>query len=496
MAWLLGIFFELILFNTPLTWKVRRAASVLVFLVVFISSIIHLPTTAIHFVLAALLIAFRLLNILRVTKGRMHPDYMRHATRRTSWVLVSLYAAVLMADSSFYGLGSVLPIFTLLTSIIILTLAMYHIRKTQHATNTNHYSDKELPTVSVCIPARNETEALEQSLRSVIANDYPKLEILVLDDCSQDKTAEIIKSFAQDGVRFIQGHPPEERWLAKNHAYDKLLESATGELVLFCGVDVQFGPHAIRALVTTLLNRKKSMISVMPLRFYSKLNEAFVQPMRYWWELVPPRKLFKRPAVLSTCWLVDRKKMQKAGGFDAVSHAVIPEGYFARYFARQDEYGFIRADEELDIRTTKPFSEQWATAIRTNYPQIRRRPEMALLLTVFTLIVLVWPFVELLRGLITLNPITILISGLTCLFLTLTHVAILKVSDPANVSIGLFTLPISAVTEVVIGYTSMLKYEFGSVDWKDRNICIPVMHVVPKLPNMDTPITSAAIKNQ
>src|SRR5690606_4941791 len=101
---------------------------------------------------------------------------------------------------------------------------------------------------------------------------------------------------------------------------------ATGELILFCGVDVRLGPHAIRALTTTLLSRKKSMISVMPLRFYSKLNEAFIQPMRYWWELVPPRKLVNRPPVLSTCWLVARKQLAKAGGFAAVSHSIIPEG--------------------------------------------------------------------------------------------------------------------------------------------------------------------------
>jgi hypothetical protein len=40
------------------------------------------------------------------------------------------------------------------------------------------------------------------------------------------------------------------------------------------------------------------------------------------------------------------------------------------------------------------------------------------------------------------------------------------------------------VAELVLGLTSMFKYEFSTVIWKDRNICIPVMHVIPKLPDL------------
>src|SRR5690606_10627587 len=103
---------------------------------------------------------------------------------------------------SFTWIWLWLPIASLILSATILGLLIYHLRKTRHITNRTHYSDKELPTVSVCIPARNETNALEDCLRSMLANDYPKLEILVLDDCSQDRTAEVIKSFAHAGVRF------------------------------------------------------------------------------------------------------------------------------------------------------------------------------------------------------------------------------------------------------------------------------------------------------
>ena len=68
-------------------------------------------------------------------------------------------------------------------------------------------NEDELPTVSVCIPARNEMHALEQCLEYILASDYGKLEVLVLDDSSSDQTPHIIRSFAHAGVRFIPGSP-------------------------------------------------------------------------------------------------------------------------------------------------------------------------------------------------------------------------------------------------------------------------------------------------
>ena len=48
---------------------------------------------------------------------------------------------------------------------------------------------------------------MTDALHRVIASTYPKLEIIVLDDLSADKTPALIKAFAQDGVRFIEGGP-------------------------------------------------------------------------------------------------------------------------------------------------------------------------------------------------------------------------------------------------------------------------------------------------
>lgn len=439
-------------------------------------------------VAVAILVIFRVLNLLRIAKGRMHPNYLYYVTRRTS-LWLGLYHLLVLATARlvndyltsyqiwlFYAAG------LLVTAASVCIITFINIYKTRHVNVAGSYADRDLPTVTVAIPARNETLELEECLRSILANDYPKLEVIVLDDCSQDRTSEIIRDFAHDGVRFVRGAEPHERWLSKNQAYQKLYEESSGELILFCGVDVRFGTNSVRALVTTMLNRKKQMTSIMPRRLTGNFTAGFLQPMRYWWELALPRRPFNRPPVLSTCWLISRATLKRLGGFAAVSHTILPEGYFAREVIKNDGYSFIRADDLLDIQTRKGLSEQQETAIRTNYPLLRRRLEWLMLISVINLFGLVVPFGLALSAIwLGLGPVQ-LYALAACGFLVATHLSIIQVSNPPNILVGLFNLPVASLAEFILGYASMWQYEFGVIEWKGRNICIPVMHVTPKLP--------------
>ncbi len=435
-----------------------------------------------------LLAFFRCFNLARIIKNRMHERYLKSATARTSFrlflfhplLVVILLLPAALTTASYITL---LIVTQLVVAAGILLVTSFNIVKLRFKMPETFLTDRELPTVTVAIPARNETTDLQECLHAVIANDYPKLEVIVLDDCSQGRTAEIIKSFAQDGVRFVQGQLPAERWLAKNQAYQQLYQEASGDLILFCGVDVRLGSQAIRSMVNLLHSRKKSMLSVLPVRSESSPADAFIQPMRYWWELVLPRRLFNRPPVLSTCWMIERNVMKKHGGFAAVSHTILPEGFFARELVKTDGYSFVRSSNELEVKTAKSFSEQYHTAIRNRYPQIRRRPEWALIMTSVNVLFLILPFVFLVAS-FWVAPISTLLTAYTCLLIMITHVAIVNITDPANSLLAIVSFPVAAFSEMIIGYISMIQYEFFTVSWKDRNICIPVMHVVPRLPKL------------
>jgi hypothetical protein len=446
-------------------------------------------------VLLALLSLYRLLNMLRVIKERMHEHYLRHATRTTTLTLMGLQLVVLAgwwAWSEWHAAGhvtwQVVAGLQLGVALMLLVSTWRSLKKTALSTPGKHFSDNELPTVTVAIPARNETEDLQQCLQSIIASDYPKLEVIVLDDCSQTRrTPEIIKQFAHDGVRFVQGEVPSDTWMPKNQAYDHLVREASGEYVLFCGADIRFAPHSIRALVTALLSRRKSMISVLPERQKSAYGHfSLIQAMRYWWELAPPRRLFNRPPVLSSCWIISRKALKGAGGFVSVARSIVPEAHFAKTLLPADAYSFVRAGQALMIESNKSPEEQFNTAVRSRYPQLHRRPEQVILVTLFELTALVGPFVVAIAGFWSpmINLPAQVMAALAGVLLAVVYELVVLNTKVNNGWLGLVGLPLAAAVDIGLLHYSMWKYEFSEVDWKGRNICVPAMHVIPHLPGV------------
>ncbi len=284
--------FELIIFQTDHIQNRLKSFSLLA--AVILSSFYLLYKLPNVIVLVIFIISFyRVFNLLRVMKSRMQTGYLDRSTARTSLWLTLMQLGILIFYLLFIGISNfgfmmhlilyAILLFQLILAIIVYGSTRSNRRKTAPLANRELGGD--LPTVSVCIPARNESDELRKCLELVIASDYPKLEILVLDDCSSDKhTPEIIRSFAQSGVDFISGTPPPSYWLAKNWAYDQLAKAASGEIVIFMGVDVSLSRSSISTAVAAMTGYNADMISVIP-----KLNNVganpFIQTMRYWWEL-------------------------------------------------------------------------------------------------------------------------------------------------------------------------------------------------------------------
>lgn len=105
---------------------------------------------------------------------------------------------------------------------------------------------EDLPTVSVIIPARNEEHNLPVLLRSLTAQSVQPREIIVVDDGSTDRTAEIAR---QHDARVVTSPPPPEGWRGKTWACHQGAQAATGELLLFLDADTWFEPDGLaRAL--------------------------------------------------------------------------------------------------------------------------------------------------------------------------------------------------------------------------------------------------------
>ncbi|HEY1064241.1 MAG TPA: glycosyltransferase family 2 protein [Candidatus Saccharimonadales bacterium] len=424
---------------------------------------------------------YKIVNYVRIIRGRIHVDHLKRASFRGALLLslaqlitagiVSIgYDAGQWQHNAAYGWA----LAQLIVALIIFSSTQRHLQTTKTLQATTAYTDAELPSVSVLIPARNETDDLHACLEALVASDYPKLEIIVLDDCSQLKrTPEIIRSFAQSGVRFLAGKAPSESWLAKNFAYQQLADAANGDLLLFCGVDLRMTPGAIRELVTTMLEKQKTMISILPHNDRPKeLRTMLVQPLRYAWELSLPRRLFNRPPVLSTCWMIKRDALQSSGSFKATSRSIVPESHFARFTARIDGYSFLRSNL---LVSSKPASEQQATAIRMRYPQLHRRIELVWLVTLIELLCIAAPLPLAVLAIVQGAWLIALLAGAAYLLLILVFFDVSGIMYGRPLVIGFAIVPLTALYDVFLLHLSAYRYEFGEVQWKERNICLPIM---------------------
>lgn len=109
-------------------------------------------------------------------------------------------------------------------------------------------ADDQCPLVSVLVAARDEEEKLPGALATFLALDYPRYEVIAVDDRSVDATAAILQAAAQNDSRLkrlrIDSLPPG--WLGKPYALQRAYETSTGEWLVLTDADVHFRPDLLR----------------------------------------------------------------------------------------------------------------------------------------------------------------------------------------------------------------------------------------------------------
>lgn len=330
--------------------------------------------------------------------------------------------------------------------------------------------ETDLPSVTVCIPARNEAHALIDCLQRVIASDYQKLEIIVLDDVSGDDTSALIKSFASEGVRFVKGQALPKGWLGKNHALQGLLEEASGSYVLFMDVDTRLSPKAIEHMVRYALSKRASMISVLPRREDGWRASIIASPLRYFWELVFNRRLW--PSSSSNAWLIRRDVLLKRfDGFKAFKNAVQPEAKIAAELAGTNEYRFLISSEAFGVAYEKKWRSQLITSVRLLYPVLGGQTALSFI-AVLDLLMMLTPFIVLaiLAPLGLVSPVISTLSAVIGLsFCVLYGIYAQKVWRHGWL-FGAILWPLLVLQEVILVIASTMQYKRSTVTWKGRLI--------------------------
>lgn len=137
-----------------------------------------------------------------------------------------------------------------------------------------------LPAISILIPARNEERNIAAALSSVLDDRQTDFEVLVLDDHSTDRTAEIVRTFAgaDSRVRLEIAPPLPEGWCGKQHACAVLAERARNELLVFMDADVRLEPGALGRMATFFADHEVALASGVPRQITETFWETLLIP--------------------------------------------------------------------------------------------------------------------------------------------------------------------------------------------------------------------------
>ena len=329
-------------------------------------------------------------------------------------------------------------------------------------------SEEDLPTVSVCIPARDEMHAMTQCLERVVASTYPKLEIIVLDDASQDNTSILIKSFAHSGVRFVEGSPLPDGWLGKTHAEHELLREASGELILFLDVDTHIRSQTIDTLVALMIAENAEMVSVLPTRDDIWRTSILFATLRYFWTIILHRATL--PAVASSAWMVRRDYLKKEfSDLETLRLAVEPERLVAMHALQKHAYRFYISTDDIGISYEKKWRSQLETSIRLIYPALGGHITQAVL-ACLTLGLMIVPFVWMPTFFFLEWQLSHTIALVVAISLIIVYTCYTTRVWRAGWLIGGIVFPFVLIQELWLLVRSVYAYTTRTVTWKGRPI--------------------------
>ena len=127
------------------------------------------------------------------------------------------------------------------------------------------YPENKVPvtSVSILIAARNEEDKIAFTIEDILKQNYPQglVELIIVDDHSTDRTANIVEWYAKDGVKLIQLKEDRALNSYKKKAITEAIKQARGELIVTTDADCRMGPEWLRTIVSFYEKNNSKMIS-------------------------------------------------------------------------------------------------------------------------------------------------------------------------------------------------------------------------------------------
>ena len=230
-------------------------------------------------------------------------------------------------------------------------------------------ADTELPALSMLVAGKDEEANIGRCVEGLLRQNYPRLQVIVINDRSGDRTGAIIDDFATRDLRFRAVHVKElpAGWFGKNNAMAQGVKEATGEWLCFSDADCAYDSTMLLASAVRLAIREKiDFLSVLPKLEAGTIWERIVQPvagaiMVFWY---PPQKVnsdrYPHAYANGAFMLMSRAAYDRLGGQEPVKATLNEDMHLAR---RAKELGLrlrvIRGDTLYRVRMYVGLLQIW-----------------------------------------------------------------------------------------------------------------------------------------
>ena len=266
------------------------------------------------------------------------------------------------------------------------------------------------PKVSVILPARNEEKYISNCLDSLINQSYPNFEIIAINDCSSDRTGEIIQKYDalnSKVVIAINAKPKpgvgQEEWTGKNWPCYQGYLNSTGEILLFIDADTVHSRYAMSLAVTYLIKQNLDALTAIP-KILSQENIWIKIILPLLWTLSYAKYSALRANnpkskigyFFGSFFIITRKTYEAVGTHKAVKTEIVEDGALGRKVKEEKfKLRVVRGEKYIDATWARDFNTLWHGLRRLMIPLYQRERTNALLMTVSSFLLLLLPFIVL-----------------------------------------------------------------------------------------------------
>ncbi|MDR3530219.1 MAG: glycosyltransferase [Rhodopila sp.] len=235
------------------------------------------------------------------------------------------------------------------------------------------------PSVAVVVPARDEAPVIENSLRSLLAQDYAgPFRVILVDDNSTDGTGDIARAIGDSRLTVLTGAPRPEGWSGKLWAVNQgVAEAGAADLVLLTDADIAHEPAHVSALVSQIERYDLDLVSEMvKLACDSWAERVLVPAFVFFFQLLYPFAwvndgLKGTAAAAGGTILIRQRALQRIGGVESVRGALIDDVALATAVKKGGRIWLGHADLARSVRPYPSVRDIWHMITRTAFVQLR-----------------------------------------------------------------------------------------------------------------------------